>query len=181
MEFLQSCRYDLRAHSSFALLCNDVSHWLGASLESTLDLLGAVAIACMLWILTVPFYSSNKMLLYLILFSCLDSLGVSMMTSDCHHLMEMFSAILVLLWGEPLVTSVLFKGLIMDRCLLLTSTPDCVVLPRRVIMRAQPEWSPRGETTHEGVDVNNTHLSMINPDYNMMLAISVRINQCSAY
>ena len=38
----------------------------------------------------------------------------------------------------------------MDRCVLLTSTPSCVV-------------SPRGETTHSGVDVNNTHLSMINP------------------
>ena len=62
----------------------------------------------------------------------------------------------------------MIKGLIMDRCVLLTSTPECVV-------------SPRGETTHEGVDVNNTHLSMINPDYNMMLAISVRINQYSAY
>ena len=56
----------------------------------------------------------------------------------------------------------------MDRCVLLTSTPECVV-------------SPRGETTHEGVDVNNTHLPMINPDYNMMPAISVRINQYSAY
>ena len=49
------------------------------------------------------------------------------------------------------------KGLIMDGCVLLTSTPECVV-------------SPRGETTHEGVDVNNTHPSMINPDYNMILA-----------
>ena len=49
-----------------------------------------------------------------------------------------------------------------------TSTPECVV-------------SPRGETTHDGVDVNSTHLSMINPDYNMMLAMSVRINQYSAY
>ena len=34
----------------------------------------------------------------------------------------------------------------------------------------------RGETTHSGVDVNNTHISMINPDYSMMLAISVRID-----
>ena len=76
---------------------------------------------------------------------------------------------------------VLFKGLIMDRCVLLTSTPECVVSPRRSITRAQPEWSPRGETIHEGVDINNTHLSMINPDYNMMLAISVRINQYSAH
>ena len=55
------------------------------------------------------------------------------------------------------VCCVLFKGLIMDGCVLLTSTPECVV-------------SPRGETTHEGVDVNNTHPSMINPDYNMILA-----------
>ena len=38
----------------------------------------------------------------------------------------------------------------MDGCVLLTSTPSCVV-------------SPRGETTHSGVDVNNTHPSMINP------------------
>ena len=62
----------------------------------------------------------------------------------------------------------LLKGLIMDRCVLLTSTPECVV-------------SPRGETTHQGVDVNNPHLSMVNPDYNMMLAISARINQYFAY
>ena len=53
------------------------------------------------------------------------------------------------------------KGFIMDRCVLLTSTPQCVVLPR-------------GD---QGVDVNNTHLFIINPDYNMMLAISVIINQ----
>ena len=39
----------------------------------------------------------------------------------------------------------------------------------------------RGETTHSGVDVINTHLSMINPDYNMMQAIFVRTNQYSAY
>ena len=44
----------------------------------------------------------------------------------------------------------LFKGLIMDGCVLLTSTPECVVSPRRAIPRAQP--------------------SMINPDYNMILA-----------
>ena len=37
----------------------------------------------------------------------------------------------------------LFKGLIMDGCVLLTSTPECVVSPRR---------------------------AMINPDYNMILA-----------
>ena len=64
----------------------------------------------------------------------------------------------------------LFKGLIMDGCVLLTSTPECVVSPRRAIPRAAPSGSPRGETTHEGVDVNNTHPSMINPDYNMILA-----------
>ena len=68
----------------------------------------------------------------------------------------------------PTTIFLLLKGLIMDRCVLLTSTPECVV-------------SPRGETTHEGVDVNNTYLSMINPDYHMMLAISVRINQYYAY
>ena len=68
-------------------------------------------------------------------------------------------------------THILFKGLIIDRCLLLTSTPEWVVSPRRAITRSQPEWSPSGETTHSGVDVNNTHLSMINTDYNMLLAI----------
>ena len=31
------------------------------------------------------------------------------------------------------------KGLIMDRCVLLTSTPECVVAPRWAITRAQPE------------------------------------------
>ena len=56
----------------------------------------------------------------------------------------------------------------MDRCVLLTSTPECVV-------------SPRGQTTHEGVDVSNTHLSMINPDYNMMPVVSIHIYQYSAY
>ena len=34
---------------------------------------------------------------------------------------------------------------------------------------------------HEGVDVNNTHLSMINPDYNMMQPIYILIDQYSAY
>ena len=48
----------------------------------------------------------------------------------------------------------------MDGCVLLTSTPEGCALG---IAR-------RGETTHEGVDVNNTHPSMINPDYNMILA-----------
>ena len=56
----------------------------------------------------------------------------------------------------------------MDRCVLLTSTSECVV-------------SPRGETTHEGVDVNNTHLPMIDPDYNMMPTILLFIYQYSTY
>ena len=54
----------------------------------------------------------------------------------------------------------LIKGSIMDRCVLLTSTPERVVSPRRAITRAQPE---------------------INPNYNMMLAISVTIYQDYAY
>ena len=59
----------------------------------------------------------------------------------------------------------------MDGCVLLTSTPSCVVSPRRAIPRAPARGiARRGETTHEGVDVNNTHPSMINPDYNMILA-----------
>ena len=55
----------------------------------------------------------------------------------------------------------------MDRCVLLTSTPECVVLTRRAI--------------NAGLNVNNTHLSMINPDYNMMPAISIRIDQYTVY
>ena len=62
----------------------------------------------------------------------------------------------------------LFKRLIMDRCVLLTPTPDYIV-------------SPRGETAQEGVDVNNTHLTMINPDYNMMPIFSVLVYQYYAY
>ena len=46
-------------------------------------------------------------------------------------------------------------------------------------MYAQYVRDPK--TTHEGVDVNNTHLSMINPDYNMMLEISFTIYQYYAY
>ena len=65
----------------------------------------------------------------------------------------------------------MIKGLIMDRCVLLTSTPEWVVSPHRAITRAP-----------QRVDyTNNTHLSMINPDYNIMLAISVTIYQYSAY
>ena len=71
---------------------------------------------------------------------------------------------------------VLLKGLIMDRCVLLTSTPVVDINSGCTLVIAR-----RGETTQEGVDVNNTHLSMINPDYNMMPAISVRTNQYSAY
>ena len=70
--------------------------------------------------------------------------------------------------STSLLTCIWIKGLIMDRCVLLTSIPECVV-------------SPRGETTHSGVDVNNTHLSIINPDYNMTPAISIRTNRYSAY
>ena len=49
----------------------------------------------------------------------------------------------------------------MDRFVLLTSTPECVVSPRRAITMAQPEWSPRGETTH---------LFMINPLIHALLS-----------
>ena len=71
-------------------------------------------------------------------------------------------------WHGLTFIPVWIKGLIMDSCVLLTSTPKCVV-------------SPRGEIIHSGIDVNKTHLSMINPDYNMMPAIFVRTNQYSAY
>ena len=48
----------------------------------------------------------------------------------------------------PVFYWVIFKGLIMERCALLTSTPECVVSPHRAITRGQPEWLARGETTH---------------------------------
>ena len=51
----------------------------------------------------------------------------------------------------------------MDRCVLLTSTPSWVVSPRGDHEGCALVIARRGETTHEGVDVNNTHLSMINP------------------
>ena len=54
-------------------------------------------------------------------------------------------------WEGQCVTEMkLLNNTAWSRCVLLTSTPECVV-------------SPRGETTHSGVDVNNTHPSMINP------------------
>ena len=55
----------------------------------------------------------------------------------------------------------------MDRGVLLTSTPECVV-------------SSRGKTTHEEKRLHTlTH--DINPDYNMMLEIYILIYQYSAY
>ena len=51
----------------------------------------------------------------------------------------------------------------MDRCVLLTSTPSWVVSPRGDHSGCALVIARRGETTHSGVDVNNTHLSMINP------------------
>ena len=51
----------------------------------------------------------------------------------------------------------------MDGCVLLTSTPSCVVSPRGDPSGCALGITRRGETTHSGVDVNNTHPSMINP------------------
>ena len=51
----------------------------------------------------------------------------------------------------------------MDGCVLLTSTPSCVVSPRGDHSGCALVIARRGETTHSGVDVNNTHLTMINP------------------
>ena len=76
---------------------------------------------------------------------------------------------------------VLFKGLIMDGCVLLTSTPECVVSPRGDPSGCALGITRRGETTHSGVDVNNTHPSMINPDYNMILAYLTLNYQYFAY
>ena len=64
-------------------------------------------------------------------------------------------------WSIFFIKHLMFKGYIMDRCVLLTSTPECAVSP----------------TTHAGVDVNSTHVSMINPDYDMMPKISALIYQ----
>ena len=57
----------------------------------------------------------------------------------------------------------------MDRCVLLTSTPSCVVSPRGDHSGCALVIARRGETTHSGVDVNNTHLSMINPLTNRII------------
>ena len=51
----------------------------------------------------------------------------------------------------------------MDGCVLLTSTPSCVVSPRGDPSGCALGIARRGETTYSGVDVNNTHPSMINP------------------
>ena len=51
----------------------------------------------------------------------------------------------------------------MDGCVLLTSTPSCVVSPRGDPSDCALGIARRGETTHSGVDVNNTHPSMISP------------------
>ena len=51
----------------------------------------------------------------------------------------------------------------MDGCVLLTSTPSCVVSPRGDPSGCALGIARQGETTHSGVDVNNTHPSMINP------------------
>ena len=51
----------------------------------------------------------------------------------------------------------------MDGCVLLTSTPSCVVSPRGDPSGCALGIARPGETTHSGVDVNNTHPSMINP------------------
>ena len=51
-----------------------------------------------------------------------------------------------------------FKGLIMDRCVLLTLTPECVVSPCRAITRAQPEWLPhsnRNASKDESVETGD--------------------------
>ena len=45
------------------------------------------------------------------------------------------------------------------------------------------EWvaSPCDETAHEGVDVYNTHPSVINPDYNMIITMLVLIYKYYTY
>ena len=41
----------------------------------------------------------------------------------------------------------------------------------RVLLASTPKYvfTPRGEITHEVVGVNNTHPTMVNPDYNMVI------------
>ena len=56
--------------------------------------------------------------------------------------------------GRLVPVRVMFNWLIMGEWELLTSTPECVV-------------SPRGETTHEGVNTNHKYSAKINPDYDM--------------
>ena len=70
----------------------------------------------------------------------------------------------------------LFKGLIMDSYVVLTSTTSCVVSPRGDHSGCALVIARRGETAHEGVDVNTTY-----PDYNMMPTISDLIYPYPAY
>ena len=56
----------------------------------------------------------------------------------------------------------------MDGCVLLTSTPKCLV-------------PSRGEALHEGVGINNTHPSKFNPDYNMIPTALVNSSHNYAY
>ena len=51
----------------------------------------------------------------------------------------------------------------MDRCVLSTSTPSCIVSPRGDHLGCALGIAWHGNATHSGVDVKNTHLSMINP------------------
>ena len=51
----------------------------------------------------------------------------------------------------------------MDRCVLLTLTPSRVVSLWGNHSGCALVIARHGETTHLGVDVNNPHLSMINP------------------
>ena len=56
----------------------------------------------------------------------------------------------------------------------------CCLVPL-VDYKAADQVLPRGETTHEGVDISNTHPTIINTDYNRMQTFLILNHQYSAY
>ena len=55
----------------------------------------------------------------------------------------------------------------MDECMAINSQVCCLAPPG--YLEVAVRLSPRGEATQEGVGVNNTYSSTMNPGYNMMI------------
>ena len=83
---------------AMALLCNDVPHWLGASLESAL----ISYLVC--WTLRIIMMSSLSSLMALEDVTSDDDIGVTICHSWWRHQMETFSALLAICVGNSPVT-----------------------------------------------------------------------------